>query len=294
MMKKAFLIAAALMAVFSPLYLLTHEPDAAAPEAVVVLSRYLKASYARDYKEAYRFISSKDQQLKPEAVYVRERGAFTGFTLVAARKLAEEITMKPAALTPVDERLKVKLTLKLPDAESVSELLHDWDEEKLNALPGPEQRKILTTLDELRRNGRMKMIEGVEEFALVKEDDGWRMALDWDAALRVSMAATVPPDGAIHAEPVPEQTVVKSSEPFRISYRVTNRSSNRLRTRIVHKVEPEGMAQYLDIVECALLLPTSMDPGEQAEYFTTYFVRGDLPENARSFKIIYDFKLVDS
>jgi hypothetical protein len=292
-MKRLFLLAAAVLALLSPLYLLNHEPRAAAPEAVALLSRYLKSSYARDYRQSYRFISAKDRQLKPEAVYVRERGAFSGFTLVAARKLAEEIAVEPADITPAGERVNVKVTVKLPDAESLSELLHDWDEEKLNGLPAAEQRKILTALDELSRSGRMKMIEGVEEFTLVKEDEGWRMALDWDAALRVSLSAVVPPDGLIHAEPVPPDTVVKSSEPFRVSYRVTNRSSKALRTRIVHKVEPEEMAQYLDIVECSLLLPTSMDPGEQADYFTTYFVRGDLPENARSFKIIYEFK-VDS
>jgi hypothetical protein len=292
-MKKPLLIVAAVLALLSPLYLLKHEPHADLPEPVNALSRYLKASYARDYKQAYRFISAKDRQLKPEAVYVRERGAFSGFTLVAARRLAEEIAVEPASITAMGERLKIRAALRLPDAESLSELLHEWDEEKLNALAPAEQRKILASLDELSRSRRMKMVEGVEEFALVKDDEGWRMALDWDAGLRITLSAVVPPDGHIEAEPVPRATVVKLSEPFRISYRVKNDSGKTLRTRIVHKVEPEGMAQYLDIVECALLLPTSVDPGEQAEYFTTYFVRGDLPENARNLKIIYEFK-VDS
>jgi hypothetical protein len=292
-MKKPLLIVAAVLALLSPLYLLKHEPRADLSQPVNALSRYLRASYARDYKQAYRFISAKDRQLKPEAVYVRERGAFTGFTLVAARRLADEIAVEPASITATGERVKIRAALKLPDAESLSELLQEWDEEKLNALAPAEQRKILAALDELGRSRRMKMVEGVEEFALVKEDEGWRMALDWDAGLRISLSAVVPPDGDIEAEPVPRATVVKLSEPFRISYRVKNNSDKTLRTRIVHKVEPEGMAPYLDIVECALLLPTSVDPGEQAEYFTTYFVRGDLPENARNLKIIYEFK-VDS
>jgi hypothetical protein len=290
-LKKLLLIIGALLVVSAPLYLLKHEPRAAAAEPVTVLSRYLKASYARDYKQAYRFIALRDQQLKPEAVYVRERGAFTGFTLVAARKLADEIAIRPARITHVGNRAKVQAALKLPDAESLSGLLLDWDEERLNALPAAEQRKILATIDQLSRSGRLKMIEGEEEFALIKEDDTWRLALDWDAALKISLAAVVPPNGLIQAEPLIKETVVKSSEPFRISYKVSNRSSEALRMRIVHKVEPQELTQYLDIVECALLLPTRLDAGQQAEYSSTYLVRGDLPEKARTFNITYEFKL---
>lgn len=290
-MKKLLLLAGALLALLSPMYLLKHERRTAAPEPVIVLARYLKASYARDYKQAYRFISTKDQQLKPETVYVSERGAFTGFTLTAARKLAETIAVKPAEITPAGDRTKIKVALRLPDAESLSPLLMDWDEEKLNALPAAEQRKILASIDGLSRSGQMKMIEGQEEFALVKEDDAWRLALDWDAALRVSLAAVVPSNGAIQAEPVSKETLVSSSEPFRVTYRVSNRSDKALRTRIVHKVEPQVLAQHLDIIECALLLPTLVDAGEQAEYSTTYLVRGDLPENARNFNITYEFKI---
>ena len=290
-MKKLLLITGALLVLSAPLYLLMHESRSAAPEPVLVLSRYLKASYARDYKQAYRFISAKDQQLKPEAVYVRERGAFTGFTLVAARKLADAMSIVPANITPAGDRTKIRVALKLPDADSLSSLLNDWDEEKLNALPAEEQRKILAAIDRLNRSGTMKMIEGEEEFALIKEDDAWRLALDWDAALRVSLGAVVPANGAIQAEPILRETVVKSSEPFRVSYKVSNRSNKALRTRIIHKVEPQELTQYLDIIECALLLPTLVDAGQQAEYSTTYLVRGDLPESVRKFNITYEFKI---
>jgi Cytochrome c oxidase assembly protein CtaG/Cox11 len=289
--KKLLLTGAALLVMLAPLYLLRHEPRAAAPEPVALVSRYLKASYARDYKQAYRLISLKDQQLKPETVYVRERGAFTGFTLVAARKLAEAIVIAPVRITAAGDRTKVRVALKLPDAASLAPLLADWEEEKLNAMAAPEQRKILAAIDQLSRSAGMKMIQGEEEFVLVKEDQGWRLALDWDNALRLNLVAVVPANGVIQAEPVPRETVVKPSEPFRISYRVSNRSNKALRTRVDHKVEPQELTQYLDIVECALLLPTLIDAGEQAEYSTTYLVRGDLPESARKLSITYEFKV---
>jgi hypothetical protein len=40
-----------------------------------------------------------------------------------------------------------------------------------------------------------------------------------------------------------------------------------------------------------LLLPTKVAAGQQAEYSTTYLVRGDLPESARKFYITYEFKI---
>jgi len=289
--KKTLLIVGSLLLILTPLFLLKHGPRAAVPEPVLVLSRYLKASYARDYKQAYRFISAKDRQLKPEKVYVRERGTFSGFTLAAARKLAESIAIEPVKITADGDRTRIRAALKLPDAGSLAPLLMDWDEEKLNALPPADQRKILAAIDRLGRSGTIKTIQGEEEFALVKEDKAWRLALDWDAALRVSFASIVPANGAIEAEPIPRETVVKSSEPFRISYRVSNRSGKVLRTRIIHKVEPQELREYLDIIECALLLPTSVPAGQQAEYSTTYLVRGDLPENARKLNIIYEFKI---
>ncbi len=280
-----------MLLIFSPLFLLQHEPRANTPELVPTLSRYLRASYARDYKEAYRYVSAQDRRLKAEKVYVRERGAFKGFTLIAARKLADAIVIEPAQITPAGDRVKVRVSLKLPDAGSLAPLMLDWDEEKLNSLSAAEQRVILAVIHRQERNKTMKMIKGEEEFTLVREQNTWRLALDWDAALRVGFASVVPPNGLIEAEPIPRRALVKFSDPFRISYRVKNRSEKPLRTRIIHKVEPAELAEYLDIIECALLLPVNLTAGQETEYSTTYLVRSDLPESAREFNITYEFKI---
>jgi hypothetical protein len=80
---------------------------------------------------------------------------------------------------------KVKFNIKLPDANSLSTLLLDWDQDKLNALPLQKQKEILATLDNLRRSGKLKFIEGEEELTLVKENGLWRVLFDWAAGLRV-------------------------------------------------------------------------------------------------------------
>ena len=290
-MKKALLIIAALLIVAAPFYFLDRRPRALESEPVQVLSRYLKASYARDFPQAYRFISTKDQRIKSEAVYLREQGTFSGFSLEVARKIAGFITIRPIQLTPEGENLRAKVLLRLPDANNLGTLLMDWDEDRLNALSAPQRQKILATIDRLHRNGRMKMLAGEEEFLLVKEGNAWKLSLNWGEGLRVNFSSIVPPGGFLEAQPVTPQAIVRSSEPFSVTFRVKNVSKTILTTRIVHKIEPAELSQYLDIVECALLLPVKLLPGKEADYSSTYLLRTDVPADLSQIKITYEFKL---
>ena len=282
---------AGLALIAAPLYWLQREPRKPTAEPVPTLSRYLKAAYARDFKQAYRFISSKDKKLKPEKIYSSEQGAFTGFALEVARKLADFITVRPTQLQLEGDRAQVKVALKLPDANSLGPLLMEWDEDRLNALSFTERQKLLDAIDKLHRSGKMKMIEGKEEFVMVKEGQTWKLVLDWGEGLHVTFGSTVPIAGQIEAAPTIPGTFVRPGEQFTVAYRVNNRSQKILSARIIHKVEPHELRQYLDIIECALLVPVKLLPGKEVEYSTTYAVRPDLPANAQEMNITYEFKV---
>jgi hypothetical protein len=266
-----------------------HRPSGDDP--IPLLNRYLRAIYARDYKEAYSFISSRDRQVKAEQIYVRERGAFHGFTLEVAQKLAGFIDASPLETQLNGDQARIKLGLKLPDAGGFSSLLLDWDEERLNTLPAGERRKMLQSIDRLNRDGKITMIEGAEEFTLVKENGDWKIFLDWAAGVRVSFDADVPAGGVIEATPIPKETRIQTSELFTIAYKVKNLSPHKVSGRIVHRVEPEALARHLDLVECALLIPVRLSPGKEEEYSSTYLLRGDLPEGARELHVTYEFKV---
>ena len=118
------LLAVGVSLLFSiPAYLFVAERPSPESEPVRVLMKYLKAVYARDYRQAYRLISAQDRRLKKEDVYVRERGAFSGFTLEVGRKLSEFIEVRPVKTDFKDDRGRIKLSLKLPDTNNLSELL---------------------------------------------------------------------------------------------------------------------------------------------------------------------------
>ena len=275
------------------LYIKNSSPQhSSQTEPFNTVAAYLKNAYARDFKKAYRYISLGDRQLKSERVYVREKGSFNGFPLAVTRKLSEFIELRPLeASREQDGHMRVKVEAKYPDANSLSVILLDWDEERLNALPSSMQRDILSTLDQMNRAGEIKTIEGEEEFTLVKEGTSWRVYLDWAAGIRVSYDAIVPPTESIEAVPVNKSTTIRPSELFTIAYRVKNRTAQTISTRITHRIEPDDVSQHLDIIDCALLLPVELRPGEESEFSTTYMVRGDLPEGTKELNVTYDFQV---
>ncbi|HEX7232104.1 MAG TPA: cytochrome c oxidase assembly protein, partial [Candidatus Binatia bacterium] len=260
-------------------------------QPVQTLSSYLHFLYARDFRRAYRFIATEDQRVKPLHDYLRERPPFTGFTLDVARRLAALIEIRPLSEAPEQNVNRVKVNLKLPDANALSGLLLDWDESRLNALPAAEQKKILAAIDEMNRQGKLPMIEGEEQFTLLRENSQWRVSLDWGAGIKVSFTTILPSDTAISAEPLAKQTIARPSDVFTIGFRVKNRTNRTIVTRIVHRVEPKELAQYLELVQCALLLPVQLRPGEEQTYNSTYVVRGDLPDGAERLDVIYEFKI---
>jgi hypothetical protein len=242
-------------------------------------------------RQAYRFISADDQRLKTPNEYVRERGAFTGFALDIARRLSGLIEIRPLSNQLAGAHNRVTVAMKLPDANGIAKLLLDWDETKLNALSVTERKNLLSTIDSLIGAKQLPMIEGEEKFVLVKEGSKWKVFLDWAAGAQVQFAATLPPGTELAAVPLTKQTVARSGDLFTVGFKVTNPTAKEIVTRIVHRVEPKELAQYLDLVECALLLPVRLRPGEAQTYRSTYVVRGDLPDGTKTVNVTYEFTI---
>jgi hypothetical protein len=260
-------------------------------EPVEVLRKYLTVLYARDFRQAYKFISAADRRLKTRNDYVRERGPFDGFAHEVARKLSGFIEIRSVSQQLDGTKNRVRLALKLPDANALSDLLLDWEEDRLNSLTWLEQKKILSRLDALARADRLPTIDGEEEFVLVREGSQWKVFLDWAAGVQVKFDTVLPAGSALAAIPTVKETIVRSGDLFIIGFRVKNNGTGEIVTRIAHHVEPKELAEYLDLVECALLLPVRLQPGEEQTYNSTYVVRDDLPDDAKTLDVTYEFKV---
>jgi hypothetical protein len=267
---------------------LWHEGD---DEPVRILTQYLRAVYSRDFKQAYRFVSAEDKRLKDQRIYVRERGPFSGFALEAARKLSELIEFTPAQINLNDDRARIVLAFKAPDMNSIGTLLLDWNEERLQALPLHEQKKLLAAIGNLKRNGGLEVIEGQEEFTLRREGHHWRLFFDWASGVKVKFGTLLPQNAPIEAKPTIKETVTQPNELFTIAYRVKNLTDKEVLARITHRVEPAALKEQLDVVECGLLLPVRILPGEEQTYSSTYVFRGDIPDGTKTVDVTYEFRV---
>ena len=83
-------IAAASLLLLAPgLKLEGAEPSPNLRDPAVVIQGYVRAIYARDYVDAYRYISTADQKLRDGNRYAQQRGAFMGSALEIMRKAGE-------------------------------------------------------------------------------------------------------------------------------------------------------------------------------------------------------------
>jgi hypothetical protein len=260
------------------------------PETVAL--DYARALYASDVAGTYRLLSAEDRRLKDERAFAQERDGPTGFALEVAQRLAALIEGNAAETAVRGERATVRLALRLPDANApeIATLVHDWDEERLNALSATERRQVTARLADLRRAGRIPMLDVEETVELVREDRSWRVFLNWAAGVRVRFgAATAGEAVPVRVTVSPEESQLRRGERVWVTVRVTNLSGRAVTARVRHRIEPEAQAHHLALLQCPLLLPVTVPAGGSEEFRSEYMLLPDLPEQTRGFEVTYAF-----
>jgi hypothetical protein len=277
-----FLLAAA------SLKLEAAEPQANLRDPAQVVQSYLRATYARDYIEAYRYVSTADQRVRDLSRYAQQRGAFMGFALEASRKLASfiEISALQQALAP--DRIRAVAKVRIPESAQ----LFDLDPRRLNALAVEERRQLIESWEKKRRDGTFETIETEEKLDLVKENEEWRIFLNWAAGVKIPFRLGLASAKDLDASLSKSEAVVQPGDFFEIVLKVTNRSTQPVVARVGHLVEPREVSNFIDFVECGFLLPITLQPGKEQEYFARYLLRGGLPEGVHQLNLTYDFSLL--
>lgn len=255
--------------------------------AISTLDRYIRATYARDYEEAYSYIATPDQRLKDRASYVRDRGAFSGFALEIARVLASYIELKPIETRVIDGQARIKIQFEVPDAGKLGPMLHDWDIDQLEGLSGTERKALLAGIDRLRQNHAIEMVQGEDAFDLTKEGASWKIVLNWSSPVDVGFQTSISSSVPVEARLGHSDVVTRPGEIFKVVLNVKNTSQEQVLARIGHLVDPYSVRDYLDLVECGFLLPVRLAPGKEEEFVSTYLLRKNLPEGVRRLNVTY-------
>lgn len=258
-----------------------------------VVRAYLRAVYARDFVVAYGFISSGDRRVRDMQRYVRQRGAFSGFVLEAARQVSESIETNILEQQNVNNRIRLRVRYRVPDSKPLAPVLLNWDPYRLNALAGGDRAQILGTLQRMQQDRALEMTTGEDTFELVNESGEWRLFFDWAAGVKIPLRLETPASGTLHAALSQTEVKLQPGDTFEVRLKVKNNTDQPVVARIGHLVEPRSAADYLDFVQCGFLLPVTIEAGREQEYSGTYLLRGSLPENIRELQLTYDFKILE-
>ena len=259
-------------------------------EPIDVVKNYLKARYARDYQNAYRYISSRDRLVWNEVSYVSQSENFAGFALELARNLAESMEVWLIEKQLSSDRAHYKIGYRVPTADELSGLLFDWDPGRLNALSRPRQEQLLESLGKMKKDSKMIMIEGQETIDLVSDRGGWKVFLDWASGIKVTLKVDSASSSEIDARFVQSELIVKRDEPFQIDLKIKNRSTRPIVARIVHHIEPRDMENHLDMIACGALRPLALQSGDVQQISSAYVIRDGIRAGEK-INITYELKL---
>ena len=282
----------AILLLTSGLKLEGAEPEPNLQDPTRVIQGYLRATYARDYIDAYHYISSADQRVKDVNRYAQQRGAFMGFALDATKKLASSIEIKSSQKEVAPDRIQAVAKIRIPEPSTVSSLLLNWDPGRLNLLGASDRVQVIDSLDKKQRSGSLKMIEVEENLELVKESDEWRIFLNWAAGVTIPFRVLLSNAADLDVVLSKNEVVVQPGEFFEIYLKMKNRSKQPVVARIGHLVEPQEVENFFDFVECGFLLPVTLEPGKEQEYYARYLIRESIPEGVHQLSLTYDFTLL--
>jgi hypothetical protein len=276
------------MAFRPPLYGAERAMDTQDP--MTVIQSYLRATYARDFAAAYRFISAEDRKVRDVNRYVQQRGPYSGFIQDAARKLSEFIEVGTLNAQESPRGVRMAIRYRVPDPQKIAPLLLNWDARRLNSLPAAERKQIIDALDQRKQQDSLEMSEGTETFDLIREADEWRVFLNWAAGVKIPLKLDLSKSPDLDVMLSKNEFVVQPGDLFEIVLKIKNRTQQPMTVRIGHLVEPSTIADYLDFVQCGFLLPVTVQPDKEQEFSGTYMLRGSLPEGVRGLNLTYDFR----
>jgi hypothetical protein len=234
------------LAAFTAMYIARHQTGGKPPQQegpFDIVQAFVKASYARDYKQASQQISSVDQRVMDEWDYASEHGKLSGFALELAKKLAGDMD-----IWLIDRKINLdqahySVGYKIRVYEEVPSPPADWDEDKLNALSRAEQERFVERLQRFKTNGKMITITGRETFDLVLEQGRWKIFFDWATRTRIKFRVALPQRAGLDVRVLHNDFFAKQDEPFTIVFMIKNISKHQLLARIVHHVEPKDMGR---------------------------------------------------
>jgi hypothetical protein len=272
-------------------YFLIQQTSIEADRPQATLDAYLRATYARNFAVAYDYLSSADRQVRTRQNYVNSQGGYSGFTLEVAQQLAGFMKVWLIDQKESGGRLVIKVGYRVPAPAELNDLLLDWDQDRLNSLSTEKQKELLAELDARNKAGKILNIEGQETIDLIEGPEGWKIFLDWAAGTRVLLQSKVSDGNKLEVRFAAAEVIAKSDELFLVNVKIKNPTAHGVTFTVRHLLVPPAIADNLQLVECGLLTPTTLDPQQEKEFAMAYLLEATAGKTHRDITLPYEFNI---
>jgi len=144
------------------------------PSPKQVLNKYLDASLKGRYKEAYNYISSNDKSVKTLDEYLKENSRKNS---PIAAALSSSVSFKILKVVKTGETAKADVEITLPD---IGVIFRDiMGAAFASAFGNKDEKQIEQALAKKYKDSNIPTTTQTQTFQLVREQDGWKVFLDW-------------------------------------------------------------------------------------------------------------------
>ncbi len=139
-----------------------------------ILNKYLDASFNGRYKEAYNYISSNDKSIKTIDEYLNENNKKNSPIVTV---LMSSVSYKILKVTKSGDTAKADVEITLPDMAVIFRDL--MGAAFASAFGNIDEKQIEQALAKKYKDAKIPTTTQTKTFQLVKEQDGWKVFLDW-------------------------------------------------------------------------------------------------------------------
>ena len=144
------------------------------PSPNEVLNQYLDASLKGRYEESYSYVSAADKAVKDLQSYLKENEKKDSpFT----EAIVSKVSYKILSLEKSEKTATANVEITLPDFGSM--FAGVMGAAFKSAFGGGDEKEMEKILDKKFEGGEVPLTTKEETFKLVKEEDGWKVFLDW-------------------------------------------------------------------------------------------------------------------
>lgn len=251
-----------------------------------ISQQFFLDNYTGDYPAVWQMVSTQDQTARSEEQFLADKQSPNQAQAALYQQLASWGTFQVVALVSNQtDQVIVTAQTHFPDRSQpeFQRLIG------LAAADGADQEQLLSELQQLYQQDRLRYIEDQVGYNLVSQDGDWRVVQHWGELITVQLSGTVSPGLPWEFYPLQRQVEAVPGELVRVDYLARNNSDHEITAQAVHKVGPPEVASYFETLECFCFTETTLAAGEQRQLTLQFRIDPSLPAGAAYFQDRYTF-----